>query len=85
MSAEVPMSEKEWEAHYDAETLARAEEIKSDEARLSAAQTQAAKMTEKKQEEAAAMAKVAGKKERPTGGQQGHETNPFNVGQRLNK
>jgi hypothetical protein len=85
MSAETPMSEKEWEATWDAETLARAEEIKSDKPRLNAAQKAALTMTEKKREEAAAMAKVAGKKERPTGGQQGHETNPFNVGQRLNK
>jgi hypothetical protein len=82
MSTEV-MSDKEYEATWDAETLARAEEIKLDAPRLTAAKKAAATMTEKKREEAKAMAKVAGKKERPTGGKQGGEINPFNVGQRL--
>jgi len=78
-----PTSDKEWEARYDAETLARAEEIKNDPTRLAAAQKQAAKMTEAKVEEAKAMAKVAGKGNRPTSAQSGGQKNPFNVGVRL--
>lgn len=80
-----PKTDKEWQAQYDAQTLAQAEEIKADETRLAAAQAQAKKMVENKREEAKAMAKVAGKRERGTGGQSGGQTNPFNVGARLDK
>lgn len=83
MMAEQPMTDKEWEAHYDAETLARAEAIKNDPARLAAAQKQAAKITAEKKEEAEAMAKVAGKQKQPADAKSGGQTNPFNVGRRL--
>jgi hypothetical protein len=58
---EGPKTEKEWQAQDDAYTLARAEEIKADENRLSAAKEQAGKMLAKEQEELAALRKVAGK------------------------
>lgn len=85
MNGEVPMSDKELEATWDAETLARAEEIKLDKSRHTAAQKAAATMTEKKREEAKAMAKVAGKEGRAGGGRQTPPANPFNVGARLKK
>ena len=84
-----PKSDAEWQAHCDANTLAGAEEIKADPTRMKAAQTQAIKMAEDKEEEAKAMEKVAGK---ATGSADDNKSgkrdlsgtsNPFNVGARL--
>jgi hypothetical protein len=63
----IPRSEKEWEAQYDAETLARAEVIKSDQARFDSAKVAAGKIAEREREEARAMQKVAGKKSASSG------------------
>ena len=52
-------TEAQWQAEYDADTLARAEMIKSDPKRLAAASKAAAAKVEKEKKEAAAMAKVA--------------------------
>lgn len=52
-------TEQEWEAEYDAGTLAKAEEIKADAKRLAKAQKAAKKLQEEKAKEAAALAKIA--------------------------
>lgn len=86
---DTPQSDKEYQAQWDAETLATAEEIKADAGRLKAAEAKAAKMAEDKQEQAKAMKKVAGKGDGPDGDKKAPErdlsgtSNPFNVGQRL--
>jgi hypothetical protein len=86
---EQPKSDAEMQAQWDAETLAQAEEIKADEGRLKAAEGQAAKMAEAKQEQAKAMNKVAGKGKGPSGDKKPGErdlsgtSNPFNVGTRI--
>lgn len=86
---DTPQSDKEWQAQYDAETLATAEEIKADEPRLKAAEAKAAKMAEDKQEQAKAMKKVAGKGTGSPDGKKAGERdlsgtgNPFNVGTRI--
>lgn len=54
-----PITEAEWQARDDANTLARAEAIKADQKRLEAAQGQAKKMLEESKKETAAMAKIA--------------------------
>jgi hypothetical protein len=58
MSAE----EKRWRAEEDARTLAEAEMIKKDSARLKSAQQAAAKMAKEAADRAAGMRKVASKK-----------------------
>ena len=52
-------TDKDWEAIWDAQTLANAEIIKGDETRLKAATKWAAKLVEEEKAEAAAMSKVA--------------------------
>lgn len=52
-------TDKDWEAIWDAETLARAELIKGDETRLAAAQKWAKELAEEEKAETAAMQKVA--------------------------
>jgi len=85
-----PVSDKEWRARDDADTLARAEEIKADKTRLDTAQAAATKMAEDKAEEAAAMRKVADKGYPPgsknrAGDASQERSDGFNVGQRLGK
>jgi hypothetical protein len=52
-------SEKDWAAEDDAYTLIRAESIKMDRKRMSAAKKAAKKMAEEKKKEASAAIKVA--------------------------
>jgi hypothetical protein len=59
MSIDRPISEKEWQARYDAESLAKAEEIKADPGRLNAAQTAAVKIAEEKAKELTGINRVA--------------------------
>ena len=89
MIADTPKTDAEYQAQWDAETLAGAEEIKADEARLKAAQARAATMAEEKEEQAKAMSKVADKATgSPDGNKAGERDlsgagNLFNVGARL--
>lgn len=55
----MPTSEKDWEAESDARTLAEADVIRKDTARLTAAEKAAVDMAKRKKEEADAMAKIA--------------------------
>jgi len=55
-------TDAEWQAEEDARSLARAEEIKADESRLSKAQDAAKVMADEEAEKAKAMRKVAGRK-----------------------
>ena len=55
------MSESDYQAQYDAETLANAEQIKSDSNRLKSAQLAAQKKSIEQKQKADAMMKVAGK------------------------
>ena len=52
-------TDADWEAIWDAETLARAEVIKADSTRLAAAQKWAKKLVEEEKAEATAMQTVA--------------------------
>ena len=52
-------TEKDWDAIWDAETLARAEVIKSDAARMKAAIAWAKKLKDEEEAEADAMGAVA--------------------------
>lgn len=52
-------SEEDWQAESDARTIAEAETIKSDEKRFAAAQVAAKRMLEEKQEEQAALKRLA--------------------------
>lgn len=52
-------TEKDWDAIWDAETLARAEVIKSDPTRMKAAIAWAKKLVEEEEAEADAMGAVA--------------------------
>jgi membrane protein involved in colicin uptake len=62
-------TEAEWQAEDDARSLAQAEEIKADKARLDKAQSAAKRMADEEAERAKAMRKVAGrKKSQPSGG-----------------
>ena len=54
--------ERDWRAESDAETLAQAEEIKSDKIRFAKAQTAAAKMVAERKERVDMLSKVAGGK-----------------------
>ena len=62
MSEPVKMSadEKKWRADNDARTLAEAEVIQKDKARLKAAKAAAKSMADEKRREATAMTNVAG-------------------------
>ena len=55
-----PKTDADYEAKWDAETLAKAELIKNDASRLEKAQVAAGKIAEQEREEANAMARVAG-------------------------
>ena len=92
IDAPYPKTDKEWQAHDDAQTLARAEVIKKDEVRLTRAQEAAAVIANREREEANAMQKVAGKKRisddkplRSRGGGSGstRSTGSFNVFKKL--
>jgi len=54
-----PISDKEWEARWDAESLAKAEEINADPSRKTAAETAARKIAEEKQKELSGINRVA--------------------------
>jgi len=54
-----PISESEYESRWDAESLAKAEEIKSDPARYQKAQNAAVKMAEEKRKELSGINRVA--------------------------
>lgn len=64
MSIAQPVSEMEWQARYDAESLAKAEEISADPLRLSAAQAAAVKIAEERKKEAVAINRVASRANR---------------------
>ena len=53
------ISDRDWEARYDAESLAKAEEIKADPSRLNAAETMARKIAEEKEKELTGLNRVA--------------------------
>jgi hypothetical protein len=55
------ISDNEWRARDDARSLAEAEEIKQDTARLQKAQAAAKKMLDEKKDEIAGLRKAAGK------------------------
>lgn len=61
MPIDRPLTDREWRARDDARTLAVAEEIKQDKARLSNAKVAASKMLEEQKEETKALSKVAGR------------------------
>ena len=61
-----PRTDAEFEAKWDAETLAKADLIKKNPGRLEKAQVAAGKIAEQEREEANAMSRVAGRK-RATG------------------
>ena len=62
MSLARPSTDKEYEARWDAETLANAERIKADPGRLDLAQAAAKAIVDQKDEDQKTMRKVAGKK-----------------------
>ena len=64
----VNKTEADWQAEDDAQTLARAEQIKEDKARLTAAQQAAKRLLKEEEERTRGMRKVARRKEakRPT-------------------
>jgi len=64
MVVDQPQTEAQWQAEYDARSLAEAEKIKNDPRRLERAQTAAGRLAEKEKEEAKAMSKVAGGRSR---------------------
>lgn len=98
---EEPVSDKEWRARWDAQTLSEAEVIKADQARLDAAKTAATKLADEKGKEKVAMDKVArtggkgkpantatgtGKPEfSPPRGGTGKKATNYNVFQKLSK
>lgn len=59
MSRSRPLTDKEWDARWDAESLAKAEEIKADPSRLNAAESAALKIAEEKQKELTGINRVA--------------------------
>ena len=61
MDTAMPKTEAQWQAEDDARTLAQAEVIKQDQARLANARNAAAKIAAREREEANAMSKVAGR------------------------
>ncbi len=62
--ATMSASDKKWEAESDARTLMEAGVIKGDSKRLGAASNAAKRMKKEKQDEAKAMARVAGLKKK---------------------
>ena len=68
-----PKTDAEYEAKWDAETLAKADLIKKNPARLSKAQDAAAKIADQEREEANAMSRVAGRKRSSGTGSGGSE------------
>lgn len=62
MSLAQPRTDKEYEARWDAETLANAERIKADPSRLGSAQAAAKAIADQKDEDQKAMRKVAGRR-----------------------
>jgi hypothetical protein len=56
-----PLSDMDYEAKWDAQTLAQAETIRADPNRLNNAKTAAQRMASEQEENAKAMKKVAGK------------------------
>lgn len=65
MSLSRPSTDKEYEARWDAETLANAKKIEADPARLTSAQDAAKAMVEQRDEDHRAMREVAGAKPSP--------------------
>jgi hypothetical protein len=59
MSTAAPKTDKEWQAHDDAHTLARAKEIMADEKRLKAAAEAAQKIADEVTKEAERMGAIA--------------------------
>jgi len=66
MAVALSPSDKKWRAQDDARTLATAEEIKMDSARLNLAQSAAKTMAEEEAKRAQAMRKIAGQKKGST-------------------
>jgi len=64
LTTDQPQTEAQWQAEYDARSLAESEKIKNDPRRLERAQAAAGRLAEKEIEEAKAMSKVAGRKNR---------------------
>ena len=74
MSAE----DLKWQGRSDARTLAEAEAIKADKARLENAKKEAKSMVEEREKELNGMRKVAGKSQkRVSGNQQTNTNNPW--------
>lgn len=65
MAITLSAEEKRWRAEDDARTLAEAERIKEDKARMDAAQAAAKKMAEEEEERIRAMRKIARSKRQP--------------------
>lgn len=59
MNKPMPMTEKDWQAQDDANTLARAAEIKADKARMAKASQAAKKLVEEAAARAKAMKQIA--------------------------
>lgn len=76
MSIASPKTDKEYEARWDAETLANAERIKADKPRLSAAQAAAKAIVDERAKDAQSMRKVAGSKSNSN--DQGNQSNQSN-------
>lgn len=62
MRPDAPLTEADWRARDDARTLAVAEEIKADKARMDNATEAAVKMLEEEKKELVAISKVARKR-----------------------
>ena len=73
-------TEAEWQAEYDARSLAESEKIKNDPRRLERAQIAAARLAEKEKEEAKAMSKVAGSNRKPASGKGSGSSKPASGG-----
>lgn len=70
MNTNRPISDREYEARWDAESLAKAEEIKADPSRLTAAENAARKIAEEKQKELTGINRVANRGKAPKTAQQ---------------
>lgn len=79
----MPHNEKtqaEWEAESDADTLVRAEEIKADPQRLSAAQQIADNMADEQREKARHLDKIASNPDSPAPGNGSDNPGPRSTG-----
>lgn len=80
-------TEKEWQAQEDAHTLARAEAIKADQNRLTAAQVAAQKMLDDEKKDVQLLSKVAGRRVPANAQQEGSprrsRTTGYNVFQKI--